>query len=347
MSIWVIGIIIVACLIFLVGFLIYEGYTAASNALSALNPFKNSYANGVGVTAGCSGSASGYDAGLCYTPTRAGYTCAATTCTENCPPGYTDAGLFCQKTEQYGRGVGQTPSCGTLEYDAGLCYTPTEPGYTCAAETCTENCPSGFTDAGLFCQKPASYGRGAGVIPTTTYSNCPSGYTTYPLTCTNWSTANTMNRTATTTCSSGYELNGGLCYPVCKSGFHAVGCCVCSPDCPTGWTDTGTGCTKPTYSRGVGTLPGTCASGQELNGGLCYPECDAGYHAVGCCICSQDCPSGFADTGTGCTKPTYSRAIGTIPSTCPTGTQKDPTGLLCYPSCKTGYNMVGPLCTQS
>jgi len=42
-------------------------------------------------------------------------------------------------------------------------------------------------------------------------------------------------------------------YPKCKAGFHNVGCCVCSPNCPSGWTDVGISCKKPnTYGRGAG-----------------------------------------------------------------------------------------------
>ena len=31
-----------------------------------------------------------------------------------------------------------------------------------------------------------------------------------------------------------YDVDGLLCYPKCREGFHAFGCCVCSPDCPSG-----------------------------------------------------------------------------------------------------------------
>ena len=30
------------------------------------------------------------------------------------------------------------------------------------------------------------------------------------------------------------EESGLVVYPKCKPGFHAVGCCICSPDCPAG-----------------------------------------------------------------------------------------------------------------
>jgi hypothetical protein len=48
-----------------------------------------------------------------------------------------------------------------------------------------------------------------------------------------------------------------------------------------------------------------------------------------------------------CWKDSYGRGVGTIPTSCPSGTVQDPTGLLCYPACRAGYYMVGPVCWQS
>ena len=51
-----------------------------------------------------------------------------------------------------------------------------------------------------------------------------------------------------------------------------------------------------------------------------------------------------------CWKDSHGRGAGkplsTSSSNCPAGTVKDPTGLLCYPACKAGYKMVGPVCWQ-
>jgi hypothetical protein len=57
------------------------------------------------------------------------------------------------------------------------------------------------------CQKPAAYGRGAGYVS---------------------SDACAKNN------AQGCEQYGALYYPKCAENFHAVGCCVCSPDCPNG-----------------------------------------------------------------------------------------------------------------
>lgn len=41
------------------------------------------------------------------------------------------------------------------------------------------------------------------------------------------------------------------------------------------------------------------------------------------------------------------RGVGRPISTCPPGTVQDPHGLLCYPPCRSGFTMVGPVCWQS
>ena len=48
-----------------------------------------------------------------------------------------------------------------------------------------------------------------------------------------------------------------------------------------------------------------------------------------------------------CWRDTKTRGAGTIPTICPSGTVQDPSGLLCYPACKAGYKMVGPVCWQT
>jgi hypothetical protein len=61
-------------------------------------------------------------------------------------------------------------------------------------------------------------------------------------------------------------------YPKCRDGFHATGCCVCSPNCINGMTDTGIACLRKSYGRGAGSPLG-CASGLQLDEALCYPPC--------------------------------------------------------------------------
>jgi len=66
---------------------------------------------------------------------------------------------------------------------------------------------------------------------------------------------------------------------------------------------------------------------------------------------SQGSTASLIDAGFDyCWKDSHGRGVGqplsTNSSDCPAGTVKDPTGLLCYPPCKAGYDMVGPVCWQ-
>ena len=60
----------------------------------------------------------------------------------------------------------------------------------------------------------------------------------------------------------GCEKSGAIIYPLCRSGFSAVGSNICSPKCPSGYKDIGVSCQKVTYDRGAGVTPpsigGTC-----------------------------------------------------------------------------------------
>lgn len=103
---------------------------------------------------------------------------------------------------------------------------------------CHSICPSGFRDDGAFCAKPAAYGRGAG----------------YP-----WKFGDKAFNYdgARRRCEKNHgqgrcEMNGLIYYPKCAENFHNVGCCVCSPNCPSGFNDIGVSCEKQTYGRGVG-----------------------------------------------------------------------------------------------
>lgn len=133
------------------------------------------------------------------------------------------------------------------DYDAGLCYPKCKEDYSGKGPVCWGNCPSNFKDIGAFCEKPSSYGRGVGYF---SQEKCESSDTHGAK-------------------ENGCEQSGLLWYPKCDNQFHAFGCCVCSPDCPTGWTDTGVGCTKPSYGRGVGKIPSAYDTKKENDAG--YP----------------------------------------------------------------------------
>jgi len=177
----------------------------------------------------------------------------------------------------YGRGAGKpiTVCKEGLEQNGLLCYPPCKQGFSGAGPVCWQKCQPGFRDDGMFCYKPSPYGRGAG----------------YPI----WQ-EDKCNKEH----SQGCEKNLAMWYPKCKPGFHAVGCCVCSPNCMEGQTDIGISCGKKSYGRGVG-VPLTCAKGLELSGAICYPPCSQGYNGIGP-VCWKKCPAGFTSCGALCLK---------------------------------------------
>ena len=157
----------------------------------------------------------------------------------------------------------------------------------------------------------------------------------------------------------------GLCYPKCQTGYHPIGCNICTPDCPpssgtTTVTDDGATCRTQ-----------KCKEGEEKSGELCYPKCKPGYYGVGP-VCWEQCPPGWNDYGVGCNKyppkapcpagmrddgtscwlDTYGRGTGwgnygwgwdeTL-RRCERGegTQCEWYGLVAYPKCKPGYQPVG------
>lgn len=80
---------------------------------------------------------------------------------------------------------------------------------------------------------------------------------------------------------------------------------------------------KPTnnVARGCRLLHCTAGEGNcERYGLIVYPKCDPSYHAVGCCVCSPDCPPGTTDIGVSCHKrPVFSTIK---PLTCGPGEQR-------------------------
>ena len=124
-----------------------------------------------------------------------------------------------------------------------------------------DSCPTDFHDDGDYCGKPASYGRGGG----------------YP-----WQGSDGVsnpNDSMLARCKAngnpqGCEMDGAIAYPKCKAGFHKVGCCVCSPDCPSGWEDIGVSCHKPNTKgncQAYGRVAGLgYAFSDPRNGGECW-----------------------------------------------------------------------------
>jgi hypothetical protein len=161
--------------------------------------------------------------------------------------------------------------------------------------------PGGTTPAPVC--KNRSYGRGAGTVPTCgsgksldaglCYSNCSAGYTGVGPVC--WQN-----------CPAGYRNDGAFCmrdasiigantsscpwYDTCGVTL-ARGC----SSCPSGYANDGCTCRRDAHSfakstspRGAGSVPSTCGSNQQLDGGLCYAKCTLGFKGVGP-VCWEQC----------------------------------------------------------
>jgi hypothetical protein len=95
----------------------------------------------------------------------------------------------------------------------------------------TPICPPGFTDDGLTCRRDVSvvakpsYGRGAGKVPNQ--------------------------------CGAGRELDAGLCYPLCVTGYHGVGP-VCWGSCPPNYANDGLTCRRDAKIIGADNLHRPC-----------------------------------------------------------------------------------------
>ncbi|KDO19405.1 hypothetical protein SPRG_15485 [Saprolegnia parasitica CBS 223.65] len=97
-------------------------------------------------------------------------------------------------------------------------------------------------------------------------------------------------------CFTKEDAYGALCYPKCKEGYEAVGCCICRrKKCSAGE------CSKDSYGRGVGVSRLGCPANLEKSGLFCYPPCATNQVGVGP-FCWPDCvaPTG-ADCGLFCT----------------------------------------------
>lgn len=165
------------------------------------------------------------------------------------------------------RGAGTMPtSCGNAGaiFRDGNCYDPCKTGYfgEDPPAACYQRCPAEFTQDGRFCAKPAAYGRGAGYI-ITDKAKCEREN------------------------PGGCEQDGLLFYPKCREGFHPAGCCICSPNCPSGMTDIGVSCVADEQIRKP--RRANCPAGVEKDAGLCYPKCAAGFVGVGPVCWSSGC----------------------------------------------------------
>lgn len=174
-----------------------------------------------------------------------------------CPTGMRDDGTSCWK-DTYGRGVGRTPDklpCNSWGYswrdDGTSCWSDAHiygKGCCCTIFGCCHNCPAGYTDDGCTCRK-----TDVGIKKTL------------------------FDRQ---TCRADEDKYGSLCYPKCKTGYHAVGCCLCEPDGGPG--------IKVTLGQRQ-----YCQADEEMIGGLCYKKPRAGFNCtLTHCMFGKDVKSG-------------------------------------------------------
>jgi hypothetical protein len=158
-------------------------------------------------------------------------------------------------------------------------------------------------------------------------------------------------------CTFNQEKQGLLCYEKCKDGYTGF-VASCMQSCPTGYTDDGLFCRKPStaYGRGVGypwqfgdppdnsAMLARCEAGEKTKCEMCllvaYPVCKPGYEPAGCNICTPVCPPGMTNLGVSCAKDTYFRDTA-LPK-CADGETYD--AGLCYPACSPAYAGAGPVC---
>jgi hypothetical protein len=288
---------------------------------------EDTYLRGYGTVPKCAPGMD-YDAGLCYQQCKAGYHSVGPVCWGTCAAGYTDDGGTCRKDAivqtkpSYTRGAGTVPSsCPNQEKDGALCYPFCKAGYHGAGPVCWQNCPDGYTDDGATCRRDASiissnnskcpwYDK-CGLVTAKGCSTCPAGYKNDGCTCRRdvdifGKSSYTRGAGSSMSCNTNQDYDTGLCYNKCNTGYHGVGP-VCWGTCPAGFKDDGGTCrkdveivTKPSYTRGAGTVPDDCY-GEEFNAGLCYAQCGDGFNASGV-QCLASCPAAYNTQGDICVK---------------------------------------------
>lgn len=104
------------------------------------------------------------------------------------------------------------------------------------------------------------------------------------------------------TCAANEEMQAGLCYPKCASGYSGEGP-VCWQRCATGFTDTGFFCHRNSHITSANTS--ACPWYNKCGLGSDCSKCPAGYSNDGC-TCRRDAYI-YA-------QPSYGRGAGKTPT---------------------------------
>lgn len=93
-------------------------------------------------------------------------------------------------------------------------------------------CPAGLRDDGRSCWNDADiYGKGCCCTLWGCCNKCPAGYHDDGCTCRKYDVGIKVTIEQRYQCGPGEELLEGKCYPKCKDGYNANGCCQCKPIC--------------------------------------------------------------------------------------------------------------------
>ena len=289
--------------------------------------------------------------------TRNGTQCVLTqsayTSTENtytCPSGYTRNGTKCVKT------YAASYSGGTTTYTCP--QGGTRNGTQCvltqsASATTTYTCPSGYNKNGSKCTKSKTETKAA-TPGSTSYGSWVNKGTQYY----------TSSSKAYTGTTSKLVLQGAISGATCGSPCGNKGIwykyiyytrtATTTYTCPTGWTKSGSNCTRTTTET-INATPSTsytCSQGGTKSGSTCTLTATATPSTT------YTCPSGYTRSGSTCTK-TYAATPSTGSGTysCPQGgTRSGSTCTLTQDAyistnttytCPSGYTRNGSTCTKT
>ena len=186
---------------------------------------KPGYDRGIGIAPSDCPAGKVNENGLCYDPPGDGWGCTATSCSENCPSGYSSSGVAtCHYTgggTTYTKGSHARPISGCQHSRfqcAGLCYDREDDGQHCRTNYAMDACGI-CSYQGRWDLTRRTKSRAAGTVPQD--------------------------------CLSNRVKQAGMCYLPARTGY-TCDVTICTQQCASGSTPCGAGCAQNT---------GTCAAG--------------------------------------------------------------------------------------
>ena len=239
---------------------------------------------------------------MCIENCRPGYTESAGVCWKNvdetkyvnvgalirekCKDGFTDvAGLCWNNNKRYGRGAGREPNKG-----------PCDSGQRDDGTSCWEDLKCETKDNGYYNTSWGSVNCTDGrPFSFKGYDDCYKTWISKLETTCSGCGCIKKNLFDRQSCNNDEERNGAFCYPKCRSGYKAEGCCLCVPNEESYIQKT---ITRESYVPSS-KIAEICPSGYRNIAGICWP----------------DCPDKSTDVGGMCTRDTFDRGGGHTPFT--------------------------------